>query len=184
MSTSSTNSTGDLEQRLLRVEAWQQLTTLVSRYCTATDDRDYPALEGMFTEDARFNDHQGRAAILAFFRQAHAKMGPCYHYSHAPTIELESNDAATGVINSHAEISFKDGPVWMGLRYIDRYVRIGGRWYIKSRDNKVRYAMSLTDLPAHYTGTLRKRLPGTTPQAGDIPDTVATYLASERAKGS
>jgi SnoaL-like protein len=71
-----TPGTGDIEQRLLRVEARQQLTELVSRYCVGTDDRDYDALARLFTEDARFNAIQGRAAVLAYFRQQQAKMGP------------------------------------------------------------------------------------------------------------
>jgi hypothetical protein len=87
------------------------------------------------------------------------------------------------VINSHAEISLQGQAIWMGLRYLDRYVRVSGRWYIQARDNKVRYAMPLTDLPGHYTGKLRRRMPGMEPQAGDIPDTIATYLASEASKG-
>ena len=176
------SANSNFEQRLLRVEARQQLTELVSRYCTATDDRDYDALSRLFTADARFNSIQGAPAILAYFRKQHATMGPCYHYSHAHHFDFESDHAATGVINSHAEVSYQGQAIWMGLRYLDRYARVDGRWLIQARNNKIRYAMPLADLPKFYAGTLRYRWPGLPPKAADIPDSVDTYRASIAAR--
>ena len=147
---------GDVEQRLLRVEARQMLTELVSRYAVATDDRDYAALEGMFT--------------------------PTYHYVHAHHFDFESNDVAGGVINTHAEIAIDGKNVWMAIRYLDRYVRIDGRWYFTSRQQKLRYAMPFEELAGAYATPLRKRIPGTAPQAAELPESLPTWIAAQKAR--
>jgi len=173
---------GDFEQRLLRVEARQQLTELVSRYCVATDDRDYAAIEGMFTPDASFGTSKGLPAILAFFRERHGVFGPTYHYVHAHHFDFESNDAASGVINSHAEIAIDGRNVWMAIRYLDRYVRRNGRWYFTDRQQKLRYAMPFEELANAYTTPLRKRLPGSAPQAAELPETLPTWITAQASR--
>ena len=173
---------GDVEQRLLRVEARQMLTELVSRYCVATDDRDYAALEGMFTADATFGPTRGWPAILAFFRDRHGVFGPTYHYVHAHHFDFDSCDAASGVINTHAEIAIDGKNVWMAIRYLDRYVRIDGRWYFTSRMQKLRYAMPFEELAGAYATPLRKRIPGTAPQAAELPESLPTWIAAQKAR--
>jgi hypothetical protein len=171
------------EQRLQRLEARQQLMELVFRYCVATDDRDYAALEGMFTPDATFGKIRGFPAILAFFRERHASFGSTYHYVHAPHFDFQSADAASGVINSHAEIALGGRNVWMAIRYLDRYARIDGRWYFASRAQKLRYAMPFEELPDAYASPLRLRLPGTEPRAADLPETLPTWIAAQSSAG-
>ncbi len=178
----STPANPDFEQRLQRVEARQALIELVSRYCVATDDRDYDALAGMFAPDATFGKIRGFPAILAFFRERHAVFGPTYHYVHAPHFDFESAVAASGVINSHAEIALGGKNVWMAIRYLDRYRRIGGRWLFSSRDQRLRYAMPFEELANAYANPLRKRLPGTAPQAADLPETLPTWIAAQAAR--
>lgn len=174
----SVSTASDFEQRLLRLEARQMLTELVSRYAVATDDRDYAAIEGMFTPDATFGAQCGWPAILAFFHDRHGVFGPTYHYVHAHHFDFESNDIARGVINTHAEIAIDGKNVWMAIRYLDRYVHQNDRWYFTDRQQKLRYAMPFEELADAYATPLRKRIPGTAPAAAELPETLPTWIAA------
>lgn len=168
---------GSSADRLRRVEDRLELAELVSRYGVAVDDRDFSRLEAMYVEDSFFNGVTGRKAIMDFYRERGASYGPTYHYPHSWHFDFESDDVATGVVNAHAELSYQGKTLWLGLRYLDRYVREDGRWKFKVRDTKFRYALPFEEMATAYGDSLRKRWPGLENQPVDIPDKVPTYLA-------
>jgi len=174
-------SSRDVGQRLRRVEDRLELGELVSRYGVAVDDRDFDSLKAMYVEESFFNGVHGRDAIMDFYRERGAAYGPTYHYPNSWHFEFESDDAARGVVSAHAELSLQGKTLWLGIRYLDRYAREGGRWRFKARDTKFRYVLPFEEMATAYGETLRKRWPGAEMQAVDIPDMVPTFIVYKAA---
>lgn len=172
-----------LEARVRRVEDRQELGELISRYGVAVDDRDFECLAGMYVEDSVFYGHKGLDAIMRFYRDRLAIYGPTYHYAHTQHFDFASDDSASGVVSAHAEIGMQGKTIWLGLRYLDRYIRARGKWHFHERDIKLRYALPFLELATSYADPLRKRWPGTEPAPADIPEQIATYIASRTPGG-
>lgn len=164
---SAASDSGELARRIQRIEDRHALSELISRYGVAVDDRDFETVAGMYRDDSEFSGVRGLKAIMAYYKERLALYGPTYHYAHTHHFDFESDLAASGVVSAHAEIGFDGKTVWMGLRYLDRYVRANGKWYFQSRMLKVRYALPLEELATAYGERLRRRWPGTAPQPGE-----------------
>lgn len=172
----------DLEQRVARLEARQEIQDLATAYGIAVDDRDLPVLEGLFAEDGAFGhadgsvDNQGREAIMRFYRERLGEMGATYHYAHNHLVEFDDEDNATGVVLSHAELDFGGGTYYAGMRYYDTYRRIDGVWQFAERQLKFLFFMPMTDFVDGALGaTDRKRFPGQDPRATDLPEGQASW---------
>lgn len=166
----------NLARRLQRVEDRQQLTELISRYCVGVDDADFDNLAKLFLDDSEFNTHKGHAAIMANYRARTDARGPSYHYAHTHHFDFESDTEATGVVNGHVEVAEQGKTVWIGLRYMDRYSKVGDRWYFKSRQVKFRYVLPFDEMATSFGDEFRKRWPGRPPARAELPDTLETYL--------
>jgi len=177
-----TSDNHEVAQRLRRIEDRFELGELISRYGVAVDDRDFDTLEAMYVEDSYFNGITGRKAIMDFYRERGATYGPTYHYAHTWHFDFESDDAATGLVTAHAELSLNGKTLWLGMRYMDRYQRAGGKWRFKARENKFRYVLPFEEMATAYGDRLRKRWPGTENQPVDLPDQVATFIAHKAAQ--
>ncbi|MBM3345483.1 MAG: nuclear transport factor 2 family protein [Betaproteobacteria bacterium] len=171
----------ELARRLQRVEDRQQISELISRYCVSVDDADFDSLAKLFLEDSQFNVHRGRAAIMANYRARTDARGPSYHYAHSHYVDFESETAATGVVNGHVELAEQGKTVLIGLRYMDRYTKSGGRWYFQSRQAKFRYVLPFDEMATSYGDEMRVRWPGRPAKAADLPDKLETYLRHRQA---
>jgi uncharacterized protein (TIGR02246 family) len=167
----------DLEQRVARLEAREEIRELVTTYCMACDDRDIATLGQLFTEDGTFGhadgavDNRGRQAIVSFYRERLAEMGPTYHYPHGHRIEFDDDSTASGVVLSHAELDFGGGTYYAGMRYLDRYQRNEGTWQFAERSLKFLFFMPLEEFAAGALGAAdRKRFPGQDPRGTDLPE--------------
>ncbi len=137
----------DVEARVERLEARHQLADLAAAYCAAVDAKDAAAVAALFTEEGGLNDLRGRAAVAAFFERWMAETGPSFHYPHAQLLEFQAGSDATGVVTGHAE-QRSGAETWvMGVRYTDRYVRVGGTWYLQARDLRRLYAADVLSRP-------------------------------------
>ena len=172
----------DLERRIARLEAREQIRELVTDYSMAVDDRDIPTIARLFTVDAVFAHAdgtmtvEGRDAIAEFYATRLGEMGPTFHYPHCHRIEFVDDDNATGVVLAHAELAFGDSTHYTGLRYLDRYRCRDGVWRFADRQLKFLFFMPLADFVAGGLGhPNRKRYPGQEPVPTDLPEGQASW---------
>ena len=173
----------DLEGRIQRLEDRNAILSLIARYYNAVDDRDIDLVGTLFCEDGVFgrwngtDRAEGREAIMSFYRERLAAVGPSFHYPHAHLIEFESDDRATGVVTAHAELGIQHKMVITGFRYHDAYRRDpDGEWRFLQRLTRFYYFMSHEELHDHYEDPIRIRWPGE-PMAADLPDGLDTWNA-------
>jgi hypothetical protein len=176
-----------LEARIRRLEDRQELSDLVGRYETALDDFDIDALVECFTSDGAFHvaagagadlgddpDARGRENLRAHYLKRMTNHGPTLHYHHSQFAEFQSEDSATGVVMSHAELCSNGHAVIMALRYYDKYRREDGRWRFEDRATRVWYDMKMSELPERLCDPLRLRRHDS-PKPAQLPESLETY---------
>jgi len=132
-----------LEQRLRRMEDYQEILELKARYCNTCDggwDRpshDYDAAVDLFTEDAVWDGRpglpcvEGLEAIRTLMKGFREKLPFIIHYVMNPIITIEG-DTATG--HWHAIIHYRrsKGSGTSYAIYEETYVRTENGWRIQS----------------------------------------------------
>lgn len=172
----------DLEARIARLEARAELSELVTRYAIACDEHDIPHLKSLFTEDAVFDSPSGmmrangRGEIIEMFCQVLATRGPGYHWTHDHLIRFnrDSEDAASGLLFSHAETSRSGSHGISAMKYDDEYRREHGQWRFARRTISFLYYVPVSE----YDGVLTRRdrvLAGDRRLAGDYPETLDAW---------
>lgn len=155
----------DLPHRVRRLEDRFEILELVNTYALAVDDRDWDAVEQMYAEEAVFDAvvgrHEGRQAVVAYYRERTAGFGATFHIPHNLSLTFQTEDRATGIVAAHAELAIDGVTFLIALRYHDTYVREEGRWRFLERDVKQLYAAPAADLPTVLAADDRKRWPGT-----------------------
>ncbi|GAA3436278.1 nuclear transport factor 2 family protein [Kutzneria kofuensis] len=133
-----TRSLRELSDRL-------EIQDLLVDYSYAVDKRDWDALDRIFTPDASidFRATGGAcgdlATIKAFLVKALAHFTVTQHLVAASKIELDG-DAATGRTMCHNPMVFDGGRVlFVGLWYVDRFVRTATGWRIADRVQELAY---------------------------------------------
>ncbi len=130
-----------LERRITELEDCEAIRQLKARYCAACDDNyNAEAIAALFTEDgvwdgAGFGRFAGRAAIREFFRMVPQRMAFALHMVMNPVIEIDGARArGQWYLLSPCTVRRESGnqAYWLGALYRDEYVRVGGRWFIKS----------------------------------------------------
>lgn len=159
----------DIPRRLDRLESLDAIRQLAAKYSLALDMRDADAWVGLFPEDVKVGDGKmGRAALRDWFDETMRKQfdGTSHHIG-GHIIEFDDPDHAEGVVYSKNE--HETGPEWviMQMMYVDRYERIGGRWYFRRRLPLYWYA---TDLNKPPLGGRKMRWPGREPYEGSFHD--------------
>jgi uncharacterized protein (TIGR02246 family) len=155
----------DLSRRLRRLEDRAGIGELVARYCFAIDDRDVAAIADCFTADGCFRsldgvlDARGREAVVEQFHGRFAALGATYHYTHDRVLEFDPRDpdAARGIVAAHAEVVRNGEPMWVALRYADRYRREDGRWRFAERELSFMYYLRVEEYVAALRGRERMR---------------------------
>ncbi|WP_323763978.1 nuclear transport factor 2 family protein [Marinovum sp.] len=152
--------------RLDRIESREEIRQLPSKYALALDMRDMDALVGLFPEDVRAGKGRtGRAALKAWFTETLSQQfdGTSHHVG-SQVIEFLDPDTAVGIVYSKNEHETGADWVIMQMMYHDRYERIGGRWFFRSRQPLYWYASDLGKPPV---GERKMRWPGREPYSGN-----------------
>ena len=137
----------DLERRIARIEAREEIFELIARYGLVMDDRDMSGMEGIFTKDCVIRSMDGVMnatgldAVVEQFRGRFKVLGPSNHFSHDKIIRFDDHnpDAATGMVLSHAEMNRKGQAMITAIRYDDTYRRDQERWKFSERVLKFFY---------------------------------------------
>jgi hypothetical protein len=130
----------ELERRLAKLEAAEEIRDLKARYAAVCDTGyDPERMVPLFTRDAvwdggeRFGRHEGMDAIYAFFAGVSSQIVWALHYMIGPAIEVSDDlETATGTwyLLEPCTIVTDEGPRAMLITgtYADRYRREPDGW--------------------------------------------------------
>ena len=171
-----------LEERLARLEARAEIAELLANYCFSVDERDLDGIARCFARDGVFRsidgvmNAAGREAVIAQFHGRFAVLGPSNHYTHDHTIRFDPADrnAATGLVNAHAEVVRNGETLWTALRYEDSYCLEDGRWRFRVRTLSFFYYLRPADYAEALRGTDRNRAYAV-PHAADWPEATGSW---------
>lgn len=153
--TDATENGGQRPDALERLLAIEDIKCLKSRYLQAVDFKDWPAMEEIFTEDARIDfggegqyhvGHHGVteadlnpvAWIVTGGREAAKVIAGAVgdiiavHQGHDPQIRILSADHATGRWTLYDRLEYADETMHGYGHYHEEYRRIGGQWRISA----------------------------------------------------
>ncbi len=143
----------DLEQRLARLEAIEEIRQLVAKYSLSLDMRDLDAHVNLFAPDIRVSrEKSGRAHLKAWLDDTlRLQFTGTSHQTGNHIIEFTDPDHAHGIVyskNEH-ETPSPDGDEWviMQMIYWDNYDRVDGRWLFRRRLPCYWYATDLNKPP-------------------------------------
>jgi hypothetical protein len=164
----------DLEQRIRRLEDRAELQDLVVRYFMAADDDDYDALGDTFATDGEFSaggfpGGTSRDEVVDFIREDRKSMGVTVHTHNYSLFEFKGEDSASGVVGAHLELARGGKSLYGAVRYVDDYVREGGRWRIRKREMLAIHVGPWEDVATSLTAENRVRWPGYDPMPADLP---------------
>jgi len=158
----------NLEERIDRLEALDQIRQLASRYALAVDTRDMGALSDLFVDDVRVGrDEQGRDAIRKWYGRSLERYGTTVHFVGNHIIDFVSADEATGVVTCHDELEMRNEWHLGKIQYWDTYVRRDGRWYFKRRKLQRWYLADALTRPGHAAGV---NVDPASLKVGQLPD--------------
>lgn len=128
-----------VEDRVVQLEAAEQIRQLVARYAVAYDARDLQTLRALYPPQMR--DAVGQSL------EAELPAGRTFHLTAEPAVTFEGGDRARGTVVCRVER--EDGSEWIvsGVTYSDRYVREDGAWYLAERTPQVRYSSDVLARP-------------------------------------
>jgi len=139
----------DLERRIARLEAIEEIRRLKARYFRCVDTRNWDEFADLFTLDCAFefaestSGAKGRHEFLAAVAK-HFASGISVHHGHEPEIEILDEERATGIwpmfdlVESPADSGYVNHTGW-GY-YTEEYRReLDGAWRIsRSRLNRIK----------------------------------------------
>lgn len=111
------------------------------RYARAVDVKDYDAVGALFDPAGSVEGMRGAAAVPAYLdgmRNSPAVFAASMHFMGDPLIDLAPG-ASEADVDTYAvvyQLRAPDDPkgdVTLGMRYVDRVVKIDGRWLIHHR---------------------------------------------------
>lgn len=153
----------DLELRVGKLEAAEEIRSLKARYAKACDDGYQPAaMAPLFTEDAvwtdvtgRFGTHDGRDAICDFFAGVSSQIAWALHYMVAPAIEVDDDLInATGTWYLWQPCTIDGEAIWLAGTYLDRYRKESDGWKM------ARLELTLETMTSFNEGWVAKQFVG------------------------
>ena len=178
------SSIAELERRVHRLEAREEIFELIARYGLVMDNRDMAGMDDLFTHDIVLRSMDGvmnatgRDAVVEQFRGRFKVLGPSNHFSHDKVIRFNEADpdVATGIVISHAEMNRKGQAMLTAIRYQDSYRREQGSWKFSERVLKFFYYVPADQyLDALGAGLARRNRAYDTPVAADWPEQLSTW---------
>lgn len=175
-------SKAELVRRIQRLEDRQAIQDLVTRYCSALDDRDLEAFAGVYADDAvmRHADGtfrlEGQAAIRTYYAERFKQYGVTFHYPHTHRIDFDDENRAHGEVRAHAEMGLGDQAFIAAFRYSDQYVRVGSDWQFQERVLACWYYLPMAELATGLVSAFRKHYKGQRLPA-ELPESLPTYRA-------
>lgn len=120
-----------------------EIQDLFARYCFAIDERDWEALDGLFTSDATIDYSAAGgpvgsvAEIKRWLPGAMARFPVCQHLAATTKLKLEGDTASSRTILFNPMV-YEDGEgirqsFFLGLWYRDQLVRTPDGWRISDR---------------------------------------------------
>lgn len=164
-----------VEGRLDRIESLAEIHQLPARYALALDGRDMDALVELFIPDVRVGaDHQGRAALRAWFADVMSVPRTSVHLVSNHVVDFEGPDRATGVVYCHDELERPATGKWETGRliYRDTYTRVDGHWYFARRRFQRWYLVDALERPAPGAGV---NVAGEPLRTDHLPDAFDTW---------
>lgn len=174
-------SRGDLEARLQRLEAIDEIRQLAAKYTVALDMRDLDSLVNLFVDDVRVpGGERGRAALRAWYdtEMRHDLLGTA-HGVLGHVIDIHDSDSGTGLVYSRNDLETESAWITELLAYLDTYRRQDGHWYFVRRVPLFWYQSDIADPPL---GPEKVRWPGTPRHDGSFHDAFpswAEFVAAE-----
>ena len=169
----------DIEQRISRLEALDEIRQLPAKYALALDMRDMDAMVSLFPADVRVGKGStGREALRSYMdRTLRSPFTGTSHHIGGHIIEFDDKDHAHGVVYSKNEHETpvdggQDEWVIMQMMYIDDYLKQDGRWYFARRLPLYWYA---TDLNKPPVGENKMRWPGVDAAEGNFHKLFPSY---------
>jgi SnoaL-like domain len=167
-------SVAQLEARIARLEALDEIRQLAAKYAVALDMRDFNAMANLFVEDVGVpGKRRGRAALRdwydteirrALLGSAHGVLGH--------VIDVHDRDHASGLVYSRNDLETESAWVIELLAYLDSYERREGQWYFARRVPLFWYQSDITDPPV---GPQKIRWPGAPRHDGAFQDAFPSW---------
>ena len=143
----------NVEARLARLEARQEIGQLPIRYALAVDQRDLDSWVRLFVPDVDMGRRgRGRDALRAYIEPQLRWFQRSIHLICGHRIELGPDTAdgpvtATGQVYCRAEHEVGDKWIVMAIRYDDVYRRVDGEWLFDRRAERHWYSADTTERP-------------------------------------
>lgn len=129
----------DLEARIARLEAIEEIRRLKARYFRCVDLRQWDEFAALFTEDfvPEYPESTSAPASKEQFLASvarHFVSGISVHHGHEPEIDVLDEENATGLwpmydlVESPADSGYRNHTGWG--HYAETYRRVDGRWLI------------------------------------------------------
>lgn len=167
-------SLADLQARLERLEALDEIRQLAAKYAVALDMRDLDALVNLFVDDVGVpGTRSGRTALRAWYdtELRHDLLGST-HGVLGHIIDVHDADRASGLVYSRNDLETESVWVIELLAYLDSYQRREGRWYFARRVPLFWYQSDITDPPV---GPQKMRWPGSARHDGAFHDAFPSW---------
>ena len=152
--------TDDLDARIARLEALDEIRQLAAKYAVALDMRDFDALANLFVDDIGVpGKRQGRAAMRQWYdTEIRRSILGSAHGVLGHVIDVYDADRASGLVYSRNDLETESTWVIELLAYLDAYERRDGHWYFRRRTPLFWYQSDITDPPV---GPRKMRWPNT-----------------------
>jgi ketosteroid isomerase-like protein len=138
----------NIELRIRRIEAADEIRRLKAHYCDLCDEGyDPAALTALFTDDAVWDGgdlgrFDGRDAIRRFFTRMPSVLSFAIHHVTNPVVEV-ADDAATATgrwyLLQAATLIAGNQAVWIAGRYADRFRRVDDTWRFEHVEIRTRF---------------------------------------------
>ncbi len=167
-------SLADLQARVERLEALDEIRQLAAKYAVALDMRDLDALVNLFVDDVGVpGKRRGRAALRAWYDAAmHRDLLGSAHGVLGHVIDVHDADNASGLVYSRNDLETESVWIIELLAYLDSYQRRDGHWYFVRRTPLFWYQTDVTSPPL---GPDKMRWPGSRGHDGGFHDAFPSW---------
>jgi hypothetical protein len=166
----------DLEARVARLEALDEIRQLAAKYAVALDVRDFDSLANLFVDDVGLpGKRHGRAAMRQWYdSEIRRSLLGSAHGVLGHVIDVHDADTASGLVYSRNDLETESVWVIELLAYLDAYERRDGHWYFLRRTPLFWYQSDITNPPV---GPHKMRWPDTPRHDGTFHDAFPSWEA-------